>query len=75
MSRDKDSKELRRWMILIISSVAAGALWILVDVVWIKKAALVILLIIGFIGSGLLYQFYERLLDRAVKKKKNQDLK
>lgn len=68
MGKDKDSRLLRRWLILIISTVVAGGLSIIIDIMWIKKTLWVILLLIGFVAAGSVYEFYESWLNNLDKK-------
>jgi hypothetical protein len=68
MSTDKDSRLLRRWIIIFISFAAAGALFLLIDITWIKKTLSVILLLIGFVAAGSVYEFYESWLNNLDKK-------
>ncbi|MFT9599286.1 hypothetical protein [Mesobacillus sp.] len=68
MSVDKDSKILRRWLVLIVSTIVAGGLSIIIDIMWIKKTLWVILLFIGFVAAGSVYEFYESWLNNLDKK-------
>jgi hypothetical protein len=68
MDKDKDSRLLRRWLILIISTVVAGGLSIIIDIIWIKKTLWVVLLLIGFVAAGSVYEFYDTWLDKLGKK-------
>lgn len=68
MSEDKDSKILRRWLVLIVSTIVAGGLSIIIDIMWIKKTLWVILLFIGFVAAGSVYEFYESWLNNLDKK-------
>ncbi|MBT2643222.1 hypothetical protein J7I80_13365 [Bacillus sp. ISL-41] len=68
MSTDKDSRLLRRWIIILVSFAAAGALFLFIDITWIKKTLSVIMLLIGFVAAGSVYEFYESWLNKLDKK-------
>lgn len=68
MSKDKDSRLLRRWLILFISFAAAATLLFFIDIMWIAKTLSVILLLIGFVAAGSVYEFYDNWLDKLGKK-------
>ena len=69
MSKDKDTMILRRWLIIFISFAIAGALFLFIDITWIKKTLSVIMLLIGFVAAGSVYEFYESWLNNLSKKK------
>ncbi|WP_102264093.1 hypothetical protein [Mesobacillus jeotgali] len=69
MSKDKDTMILRRWLIIFISFAIAGALFLFIDITWIRKTLSVIMLLIGFVAAGFVYQFYETWLNNLSKKK------
>ena len=68
MSKNKGSRLLRRWLILFISFAITGTLIIFIDIMWIKKTLSVILLLIGFVAAGSVYEFYDNWLDKLGKK-------
>lgn len=72
MGWEKDSKPLKRWLILFVSAIIVGALSIIIDITWIKKTLWVILLLIGFIASGSMYEIYENNIDKIGKGKKSK---
>lgn len=72
MSRNKESNPLKRWVIIFVSAIAAGALAIIIDVTWIKKFLYVIMLLIGFVAAGSVYEMYDDYLDRLGKGKKRR---
>lgn len=69
MSKDKDSLILRRWLFIFISFAIAGALFLFIDITWIRKTLSVIMLLMGFVAAGFVYQFYETWLNNLSKKK------
>jgi energy-converting hydrogenase Eha subunit C len=70
MNRNKESNPLRRWIILFVSAIVVGALAIVIDVTWIKKMLWVVLLLIGFVASGFVYEMYDDYFDRLGNRKK-----
>lgn len=72
MGWEKDSKPLKRWLILFISAIFVGALSIIIDITWIKKTLWVILLLIGFVASGSMYEIYENNIDKIGKGKNSK---
>lgn len=72
MGWEKDSKPLKRWLILFVSAIIVGALSIIIDITWIKKTLWVILLLIGFVASGSMYEIYENNIDKIGKGKKSK---
>ncbi|MBT2694844.1 hypothetical protein [Bacillus sp. ISL-55] len=68
MSKDKDSMIIRRWLIIFISLAVAGALFLFIDITWVRKTLSVIMLLIGFVAAGFVYQFYETWLNKLGKK-------
>ena len=68
MSTDKDSMILRRWLIIFISFAIAGALFLFIDITWVKKTLSVIMLLIGFVAAGSVFEFYDSWLKRLDKK-------
>lgn len=72
MRRNKESNPLKRWVIIFVSAIVAGALAIIIDVTWIKKVLYVIMLLIGFVAAGSVYEMYDDYLDRLGKGKKRR---
>lgn len=68
----KDSKLLKKWLILFISAIFVGVLSIIIDITWIKKTLWVILLLIGFVASGSMYEIYENNIDKIGKDKNSK---
>jgi len=72
MGSIKEIKVLKRWLILFFSALVIGVLSVVIDVTWIKKTLWIILLLMGFVASGAMYELYEINLDKLDKKKKGK---
>jgi hypothetical protein len=72
MGSIKEIKVLKRWLILFFSALVIGVLSVVIDVTWIKKTLWIILLLMGFVASGAMYELYENNLDKLGKKKKDK---
>lgn len=72
MGSIKEIKVLKRWLILFFSALVIGVLSVVIDVTWIKKTLWIILLLIGFVASGAMYELYENNLDKLSEKKKGK---